>query len=182
MRFSVCVYCGARSGGDPAYAAAAADLGAALAVRGWRLVYGGGSVGLMGVVARAALAAGGEVVGVIPRRLLDLEVGMHEVTELVVTETMRERKAIMFERSDVFVSLPGGFGTVEEVVETLTLRQLRYHNKPIFFLDTAGYYGPLLGFFQHTVAAGFAHPDQLGLYAVATDVPALLAMLEQAAS
>ena len=182
MSLSVCVYCGARPGGDPAYAAAAAELGAALAARGWRLVYGGGSVGLMGVVARAALAAGGEVVGVIPRRLLDREVGMREVTELVVTETMRERKAAMFERSDVFVSLPGGFGTVEEVVETLTLRQLRYHSKPIYFLDTAGYYGPLLSFFQHAVAAGFAHPDQLELYAVAADVPALIAMLEGAAA
>lgn len=179
MAFSVCVYCGARSGGEPAYAEAAAELGVALAKRGWRLVYGGGSVGLMGVAARAALDAAGEVVGVIPRRLLDLEVGMREVSELVVTETMRERKAIMFERSDVFVALPGGFGTLEEVVETLTLRQLRYHNKPIFFLDTAGYYAPLLSFFAHAVDAGFAHPSQLGLYTVAPDVPALISMLEQ---
>lgn len=181
MAFSVCVYCGARSGATPAYADAAATLGAALAQRGWRLVYGGGSIGLMGVAARAALAAGGQVLGVIPRRLLELEVGMHEVSELVVTETMRERKAVMFEQSDVFVALPGGFGTLEEVVETLTLRQLHYHDKPIFFLDTQGYYGPLLNFFQHTVDCGFAHPRQLDLYTVAADLPTLLDLLGEVA-
>ncbi|NTU82109.1 MAG: TIGR00730 family Rossman fold protein, partial [Chloroflexales bacterium] len=134
--------------------------------------------GLMGVAARAALAAGGEVVGVIPRALLEREQGLRDVSELIVTESLRERKGIMFDRSDAFVALPGGFGTLEEVVETLTLRQLRYHDKPVYFLNTGGFFDPLLAFFEHAVATGFAHPGQLGLFAVAADVPALIALLE----
>jgi uncharacterized protein (TIGR00730 family) len=178
MQRTICLYCGARSGVDPSFAAAAAELGRAVAARRWGLVYGGGDVGLMGVAARAALEAGGNVVGVIPRGLLEREQGLDAVSELVVTETLRERKGIMFERSDVFVALPGGFGTLEEVVETLTLRQLRYHDKPILFLNTAGYYAPLLTFFEHAVAAGFVAPAHLGLYAVADDVPGLMELIE----
>jgi uncharacterized protein (TIGR00730 family) len=178
MQRTICLYCGSRSGTEPAYEEAAAALGAAVAARRWVLVYGGGNVGLMGVAARAALEAGGTVVGIIPRGLLEQEEGLDDVSELVVTETLRERKGIMFERSDLFVALPGGFGTLEEVVETLTLRQLRYHDKPIIFLNTAGYYDPLLQFFEHAVAAGFVSPAHLGLYTVVPDVPALLALLD----
>jgi hypothetical protein len=153
-------------------------LGVAVAERRWRLVYGGGNVGLMGAAARAALAAGGEVVGVIPRGLLEREQGLDSVSELIVTETLRERKGIMFERSDLFVCLPGGFGTLEEVVETLTLRQLRYHDKPIVFLNSAAYYAPLLQFFAHAVETGFVHPSHLGLYAVVDSVSELMAWIE----
>lgn len=178
MQRTICLYCGARSGADPVFGETAAAFGRAVAERRWGLVYGGGNVGLMGVAARAALEAGGRVVGVIPRGLLEREQGLDSVSELIVTETLRERKAIMFERSDVFVALPGGFGTLEEVVETLTLRQLRYHDKPIMFLNTAGFYDPLLAFFEHAVTAGFVAPAHLGLYAVADDVPGLLALIE----
>ncbi len=178
MHKTICLYCGSRFGEDPAFRAAAAELGAAVAARGWRLVYGGGSVGLMGVAARAALAGGGEVVGIIPQALLEREQGLDEVSELIITESLRERKGIMFERSDLFVALPGGFGTLEEVVETLTLRQLRYHNKPIYFLNTAGFFDPLLAFFEHAVAAGFIQRDHLGLFAVVSEVQELLALVE----
>ncbi|GAB4450182.1 MAG: TIGR00730 family Rossman fold protein [Chloroflexi bacterium OHK40] len=179
MQRTICLYCGSRNGRDPLYADAAAAFGAEVAARGWRLVYGGGNVGLMGVAARAALDAGGQVVGIIPRGLLEREQGLTDVSELIVTETLRERKGMMFERSDAFVALPGGFGTLEEVVETLTLRQLRYHTKPIYFLNTGGYFSPLLDFFGHAVAAGFIHPDHLGLYAVAAEVPELMALLDR---
>jgi uncharacterized protein (TIGR00730 family) len=178
MQHTICLYCGSRGGANPAYVAVAAELGATVAERGWRLVYGGGDVGLMGVAARAALEAGGEVVGIIPRGLKEREQGLEELSELIITETLRERKGLMFERSDVFVAMPGGFGTLEEVVETLTLRQLRYHDKPIIFLNVAGYFDPLLQFFDHAVAEGFVHPAHLGLYAVADDVPALMAQID----
>lgn len=180
MQRTICLYCGARAGGDPAFIQAAADLGAAVAARGWRLIYGGGNVGLMGVAARAALAGGGEVVGIIPQALLEREQGLDDVTELIITESLRERKGIMFERSDAFVALPGGFGTLEEVVETLTLRQLRYHNKPIAFLNIAGFFDPLLAYFAHAVEVGFVHPDHLGLFAVYHDVLSLLDALDAA--
>jgi uncharacterized protein (TIGR00730 family) len=178
MQRTICLYCGARHGGDARFAADAAELGRAVAARRWGLVYGGGDVGLMGVAARAALEAGGHVTGIIPRGLLEREQGLDAVSELIVTETLRERKGVMFERSDVFVALPGGFGTLEEVVETLTLRQLRYHDKPILFLNTAGFYDPLLAFFAHAVDSGFIAPAHLGLYAVAERVPALLELIE----
>ena len=179
MQRTICLYCGSRPGGEPAFLADAEAFGAALASRRWRLVYGGGNVGLMGATARATLASGGEVVGVIPRGLLEREQGLAAVDELIVTETLRERKGIMFERSDAFVCLPGGFGTLEEVVETLTLRQLRYHDKPIVFLNTAGYYDPLLQFFAHAVEVGFIHPNHLGLYGVARSVPELMDWLDE---
>lgn len=136
----------------------------------------------MGVAARAALYAGGEVVGIIPRALIEREQGFGDVTELIVTESLRERKALMFERSNAFVAMPGGFGTLEEVVETLTLRQLRYHDLPIYFLNIAGYFDPLLTFFDHAVDLGFVHPDNLSLFEVYPDVPSLMARLEQPGS
>ncbi|PDW03179.1 TIGR00730 family Rossman fold protein [Candidatus Viridilinea mediisalina] len=171
---TICLYCGARHGADPMYTAAAEELGIALASRGWRLVYGGGSIGLMGDAARAALEHGGEVVGVIPRNLVEREQGLATVTELVVTETLRERKAIMFERSDAFVALPGGFGTLEEVLETLTLRQLRYHNKPIYFLNVGAFYEPLFAFFHHVNRTQFIQPSHFDLFEVCPDVPSLM--------
>ena len=182
MARSICLYCGSRAGFGPAFTVAADAFGTAVATRGWDLVYGGGSVGLMGVAARAALAAGGQVVGIIPQTLLKQELSLQAVSELIVTTNLRERKALMFERSDAFVALPGGFGTLEEVVETLTLGQLRYHDKPVFFLNTDGFFTPLLAFFDHAVAAGFIHPAHLQLFAVANDVPELLARLEAALS
>ena len=132
----------------------------------------------MGAAARAALAEGGHVIGVIPRGLLEREQGLREVSELIVTETLRERKGIMFERSDAFVALPGGFGTLEELVETLTLRQLRYHAKPIFLLNLGGFFDPLLAFFEHAVAAGFIHPAHLGLFTAVPDLSELMDRLE----
>ncbi|MEI6179491.1 MAG: TIGR00730 family Rossman fold protein [Chloroflexales bacterium] len=182
MARSICLYCGSRAGFSPAFRVAADAFGTAVATRGWGLVYGGGNVGLMGVAARAALAAGGQVVGIIPQTLLEHELGLQAVSELIVTTNLRERKALMFERSDAFVALPGGFGTLEEVVETLTLRQLQYHDKPVFFLNTDGFFNPLLAFFDHAVAAGFLHPAYLQLFAVVNDVPELLARLEAALS
>ena len=180
MARSICLYCGSRAGFSPTFKVAAEAFGTAVAIHGWDLVYGGGSVGLMGVAARAALAAGGQVVGIIPQTLLEHEPSLQAVSKLIVTTNLRERKALMFERSDAFVALPGGFGTLEEVVETLTLRQLHYHDKPVFFLNTDGFFNPLLAFFEHAVAAGFLHLAQLQLFAVVNDVPELLARLEAA--
>jgi uncharacterized protein (TIGR00730 family) len=170
---SICVFCGSSQGDSPDFARAAAGLGATLAGRGIRLVYGGGDVGTMGVLARAALAAGGEVTGVIPRRLYEL-VDHVELTELVVAADMHERKARMYESSDAFVALPGGIGTLDELFEAWTWRCIGYHGKPVGVLDVAGYYEPLLGFLRSMVERGFfpaAHLDDL---VVETDASALL--------
>ena len=155
---SICVYCGSRHGERPAYTAAAQALGTEIGRRGWQLVYGGGKVGLMGEVADAVLAAGGRVVGVIPESLEKLEVGHRGLTELHVVPTMHVRKQMMAERADAFIALPGGIGTLEELYEVWTWRQLKYHDNPIGLLDTAGYWQPLLRFMDHTVAEGFLSP------------------------
>lgn len=176
--YAICVYCGSRPGARPTYEQSAAEFGAALAARGWRLVYGGGSVGLMGVLARSALQHGGEVVGIIPEALLAAEVGLVEASELIVVETLRERKALMDARADAFVALPGGFGTFEELLEVLTLRQLRYHNKPILIVNQDGYYDPLQHLFQHAIHEGFVRPEQASLYEVVPDVATAIARLE----
>ncbi len=178
MSQAICVYCGARAGADPAHEAAAHQLGTALAARGWTLVYGGGNVGLMGVLARSALTAGGEVIGVIPQALLDVEVGLRDVSQLVVTDTLRERKAIMDSRADAFVALPGGFGTLEELMEVLTLRQLRYHNKPIIIVNQNGYYASLLSLFDHLLEQGFIARQQMDLFDVVADVDEAVDRLE----
>lgn len=175
---SLCVYCGSNSGAKPAYAEAAVALGTRMARDGVRLVYGGGNIGLMGTVADAVLAAGGEVTGVIPRQLVDMEVAHLGLTELEVVGSMHERKSRMFDLADAFVALPGGFGTLEELVETLTLRQLRYHAKPIFLLNLGGFFDPLLAFFEHAVAAGFIHPAHLGLFTAVPDLSELMDRLE----
>ncbi len=140
MIAAVTVFCGSSNAVEPKYFTAARELGEKLARRGWRLVYGGGSVGLMGALSRAVLAEGGHVPGVIPKALLDLGVGERGVSELVVTDGLRDRKAIMDERGDAFVALPGGLGTLEEVLEVLTLKQLGYHTKPVVVLDLDGFY------------------------------------------
>jgi hypothetical protein len=167
-------------GQHPGHEQAARALGLKLAARGWTLVYGGGNVGLMGAMAREMLAAGGEIVGVIPQALLDIEVGMRDATELIVTETLRERKGIMDERSDAFVALPGGFGTFEELIEVLTLRQLRYHAKPIIIANLHGYYDPLLSLFAHGMDEGYIPQRHGEMYEVVTSVDEIFSVLDQA--
>ena len=173
-RFSVCVYCGSRPGAQPTYAEAARTLGRAIGARGWQLVYGGGNVGLMGIVADAVLAAGGRAVGVIPESLMRREVGHGGLHELHVVPTMHVRKQMMAERADVFIALPGGIGTLEELFEVWTWRQLGYHDQPIGLLNVQGYYDDLLRFMGHTASEGFLAPSQLQNLLVATDPHALL--------
>lgn len=173
----ICVYCGSRVGHNATYATAAHDLGIAFATRGWSLVYGGGNVGLMGVLARSTLSAGGKVIGIIPQALLDQELALTDCSELIVTETLRQRKALMDTHSHVFMALPGGYGTFEELIETLTLRQLGYHNKPILILNLDNYYDPLLSLFEHALEAGFVSPEQMHLYNVVTSVDEALNFL-----
>jgi uncharacterized protein (TIGR00730 family) len=157
---SVCVYCGSSPGREPSYKAAADALGASLGRNGLRLVYGGGTRGLMGAVAAATMAAGGEVTGIIPRFLMNKEATEDALThldELIVTEDMHERKHAMFERSDAFVALPGGIGTLEEIVEIMTWAQLGRHEKPIVFANVDGFWNPMLSLIDHMKEAGFLH-------------------------
>jgi uncharacterized protein (TIGR00730 family) len=157
---AVCVYCGSNAGSRPAYAARAAALGTRLAHEGLAVVYGGGNVGLMGIVADAALAAGGEVIGVIPEQLVGWEVAHRGLTRLEVVANMHERKARMFDLSDAFVALPGGFGTLDEMFEMLTWRQLGLGDKPCAFLDVDGFYTPLVAMLDRMVEERFLHADQ----------------------
>ena len=177
---SVCVYCGSRKGADPAHANVARTLGAVLAAAGIRVVFGGGRIGLMGVVADAALAAGGEVVGVIPERLHAVEVGHEGVTELHVVQSMHERKRKMFELSDGFVVLPGGLGTLDEAFEIVTWRQLGLHDKPVVLLNSNGYWEALRTLLRGLVSGGFADPSILGLFTVVSRVDQVLPALRQA--
>ena len=179
---SVCVYCGSRDGGDPAYAAAAEDTGQMLAANGWRLVYGAGDVGLMGRVARSVQAAGGKTFGVIPTHLLDWEVGKRDLDQFVITETMHERKKVMFMNADAVVVLPGGAGSLDEFFEALTWRQLGLHAKPIILLNVNGFWDPLEGLLKHVVDQGFAGTDILDYVSTASDVAALEAALRAALS
>lgn len=171
---SVCVYCGSRPGAKTAYAEAAVAIGRSIGQRGWQLVYGGGKVGLMGEVADAALAAGGRVVGVIPESLMRREVGHGGLDELHVVSTMHLRKQAMAERADIFLALPGGIGTLEELYEVWTWRQLGYHDQPIGLLNVAGYYDSLLDFMAHSVAEGFLAPAVHSMLQVADDPVRLL--------
>lgn len=171
---SICVYCGSRSGADPAYAAAARAVGREIGARGWRLVYGGGRAGLMGAVADAALAAGATVIGVIPQALMAREHGHRGLDELIVVDTMHERKRLMAEHSNAFVALPGGIGTLEELFEAWTWLQLGYHAKPVGVLNAAGYYDALLGFLAQAVAQGFMTQGQRNLLRVEAEPGALL--------
>jgi uncharacterized protein (TIGR00730 family) len=173
----VCIFCGSSAGARPAYAASAEALGAELARRGLGLVYGGGAVGLMGIVADSALAAGGEVMGVIPQALVAKEIGHRGLSELRVVGSMHERKALMAELSDAFVALPGGLGTLEEFCEILTWSQLGLHRKPFGLLNVEGYYDGLLGFFDHAVAERFVYPEHRAMVLEEGEAGALLERL-----
>ena len=175
---SVCVFCGSNPGNDPAYAEGARAMGREIARRGMVLVYGGGAVGLMGVVANAALAAGGEVHGVIPQALRDKEVGHHGLTRLEVVDTMHTRKARMAELSEGFIAMPGGIGTFEELFEIWTWGQLGIHTKPLGMLDVAGFYEPLASFLDATVSAGFLKQSHRAIAMTETDPAALLDRME----
>jgi uncharacterized protein (TIGR00730 family) len=175
---SVAVFCGSRFGDDPAFRAAAAALGGGLAASGLRVVYGGGRVGLMGVVADAALEAGGTVLGIIPDFLQRREVVHGGPIELVVTDTMHDRKRQMFEAADAFVTMPGGLGTFDETIEITTWRQLGLHDKPILICDIKGWAQPYLAALRGAISQGFADPATSDLYEVLPDVPAVLARLE----
>ncbi|MBX2989083.1 MAG: TIGR00730 family Rossman fold protein [Bdellovibrionaceae bacterium] len=164
---AVCLFCGARPGNDPRFVAEAQVFGRGLAQAGLRLVYGGGHVGLMGLAADAALAAGGEVIGVIPQALVDREVAHERVTKLHVTRNMHERKALMADLSDAFVALPGGFGTLDELCEIITWAQLGLHAKPIILLNTAGFYDGFLEFIRTAADSGFIAAEHLQLFRVA---------------
>lgn len=170
----ICVFCGSSAGARPEYAQAARAMGTLLAGRGIGLVYGGGRVGLMGVVADAVLAAGGEAIGVIPEALMRREVGHVALTELHVVGSMHERKALMADLSAGFIAMPGGYGTFEEFCEVLTWSQLGIHPKPCGLLNVAGYYAPLLAMFDHAVAEGFVRTTHRGIVLEADDPASLL--------
>jgi uncharacterized protein (TIGR00730 family) len=175
---TVCVYCSSSAAVEPVHVAAAQALGRGLGEQGHDLVWGGASVGLMGEVARATRAAGGRTIGVIPESMLAVEIADHDADELLVTPDMGSRKAEMARRADAFVALPGGFGTLEELLEQLTLRLLRLHDKPIVLVDVDGFWQPLLALFEHLYDGRFARPASRAAYAVAatpTDALALLA-------
>lgn len=167
---SVCVFCGSRTGNNPAYTLAARDVGVLIAEMGWRLVYGAGDVGLMGEVARATQTAGGRTLGVIPTHLMDREQGKRDLTTLIITENMHERKKVMFMNSDAIVVLPGGAGSLDEFFEVLTWAQIGLHEKPIFLLDTADYWQPLIKILDHVIEQGFADASMRGLFLAVKDV------------
>jgi hypothetical protein len=175
----VCVFCGSTSGSNGRYAESAREVGRALARRGLGLVYGGGSVGLMGAVATSVLEAGGEVDGVIPRALEARELAHGGLTRLHRVASMHERKAMMNELSDAFIALPGGMGTLEELSEILTWAQLGLHAKPCGLLDVEGYYRPLVTYFDHAVAEGFLRPEHRQFLLVAGDVESLLGAFDR---
>ena len=161
---SLCVFCGSKTGADPAHAEAARRLGHLMAERGVRLVFGGGRIGLMGVLADAVLGGGGEATGVIPDFLKDLEIGNDAVTEQIITASMHERKTRMFELADGFVVLPGGLGTLDETLEVITWKQLQLHAKPVVVVNSGGYWSVLEDLVRRTVEGGFAHPAVAELF------------------
>lgn len=177
---SLCVYCGSSDLADPAHRHAAAALGRVLAAKAIELVFGGGRVGLMGVIADAALSAGGRVTGIIPSHLIRAEVGHASVSELIVVETMHERKEAMFRRSDAFAVLPGGPGTLDETFEILTWRQLRLHGKPVVICNLGGYWDPLLELVDRMVAAKYARPEFRGFFTVVDRIEDVLPALAAA--
>ncbi|MGO4438591.1 TIGR00730 family Rossman fold protein [Rhizobium sp. RAF56] len=177
---SICVYCGSRPGRDPSYIAAARELGKAIAESGLRLVYGGGTKGIMGAVASGVLSHGGQVTGIIPEFLVDMEATRHslgQLDELIITPDMHTRKHRMFERSDAFVALPGGIGTLEEIVEIMTWAQLGQHEKPMVFANINGFWNPMMELIRHMTEAGFVHTahrvQPLVIDAVSDIVPAI---------
>ena len=179
---SICVFCGARPGKNPAHTTAAVAMGQAIAQMGWRLVYGAGDVGLMGEVARAAQAAGAPTFGVIPTHLMGAEVGKRDLSTFVITEDMHERKKVMFMNSDAIVVLPGGAGSLDEFFEVLTWAQIGLHRKPIFLLNVEGYWNPLIALLDHIIAEGFADASVKNYFTTLPDVPALTEALRAALS
>ena len=179
--FSICVYCGSRAGDQPEFSEVARQVGTWIGEHGGQLVYGGGSNGLMGIVADATLAAGGRVIGVIPRALVEKEWAHNGCTELHIVETMHERKRIMAEHADAFLALPGGIGTLEEFFEVWTWRQLGYHDKPIGLLNFKGYYDSMLMFLNSSEKAGFMNEWLMGLMRTGAEAVPLLQDLVQAA-
>jgi uncharacterized protein (TIGR00730 family) len=174
---SICVFCGSRSGDDPAFTKDARSLGNGIAAHGWRLVYGAGDVGLMGDVARAAQDAGGQTFGVIPAHLVAWEVGKTDLTQYIVTETMHERKKVMFMNCDAVVVLPGGAGSLDELFEVLTWRQLGLHEKPVYIVNTNRYWDPLKDLMNHVTARGFADDSLLAYLTWGPNAHAALTML-----
>jgi uncharacterized protein (TIGR00730 family) len=175
----LCVYCGSSGVVKVRYREAASELGARLAAAGLELVYGGGRVGLMGLLADAALTAGGKVTGIIPKRLVEAEVAHLGVTELVVVDSMHDRKRLMAEKADAFAVLPGGIGTLDELFEIVSWKQLALHDKPILLVDIGDYWAPLRALLDHVVVSGFARPETRGLLRVLPSVSALMAALSE---
>lgn len=175
----LCVYCASSDRLDPKYVATATELGRELVAREWGLVYGGGKTGLMGAVARAAKASGGRVIGVIPEFMKAKELAYDEADEIVTVVTMRERKLLMETRADAFVALPGGFGTLEEIMEILTLRQLNVVKKPCVFLNQDGFYDPLFALFETMLREKFFKPSNMDVFRIASSVPEIFAKIEE---
>ena len=173
---TICVFCGSRSGTNSCYAEAARELGETIATRGHTLIYGGGNIGLMGIVARSALNLGGTVVGVIPQFMAEREIALEETTELIVVGSMHQRKAIMAERADAFVALPGGYGTCDELFEILTWHQIGLHAKPITLLNVNNFFDPLLTWADHMAAEGFLQEKHRNYLRVAATVDEVLHM------
>lgn len=180
-KFSLCVYCGSRPGAAPLFKEAAIAVGRWIGDHGGQLVYGGGNNGTMGILADATLAAGGRVVGVIPRSMVEREWAKRDCHELHVVDNMHERKSMMAERADAFLALPGGLGTFEEFFEAWTWRVLEFHRKPVALLDLEGYYAPLLAFLRQSVANGFMNDWQMDMLTVGNDVGTLLPQVVEAA-
>jgi uncharacterized protein (TIGR00730 family) len=182
---SVCVYCGSSPGRNPVYAASARQLGAAIAAHGLRLTYGGGTKGIMGAVSDAVLENGGKVLGIIPRFLMNkeaVESELSELSELIITDNMHERKHALFENADAFIALPGGIGTVEEIVEIMTWAQLGRHKKPMVFANIAGFWDPMIALIEHMRAEGFIHSGHLMRPLVIADVDKIIPAVLAAAS
>ena len=175
---SLCVFCGSRFGNDPAYEQTARELGAVMADKGIRLIYGGGGIGLMGVVANAVMENGGEVIGVIPQFLDEIEGGKLNVTKLIITNNMHERKNKMFELSDGFIILPGGLGTLDETFEIMTWKQLKVHSKPVIIVDVAGYWSELSALINALIFKGFADKGIKGMYHVVGNTAEAFAVLD----
>lgn len=178
QNYSVCVFCGSRPGANPSYTAEATAMGHAIAENGWRLVYGAGDVGLMGTVARTVQSKGGQTFGVIPIHLMRAEVAKTDLNQFVITENMHERKKVMFMNSDALVVLPGGAGSLDEFFEVLTWRQLGLHNKPVFIINTDGYWDKLIALLDHTIDKGFADDSLRSHLIVVSDTDAFVSTIK----
>jgi uncharacterized protein (TIGR00730 family) len=177
---ALCVFCGSRTGDNPAFEASARELGVEMARRELALVYGAGSIGIMGILADSMHQNGGQITGIIPEFLDEIEVGRHDIQEFIVTPSMHERKAKMFQMSDAFIVLPGGLGSLDETFEIITWRQLGLHDKPIIIANIDGYWDPLIDLIEATIARGFAGTESTSYFTVVDDVPGIFAALETA--